>query len=184
MTRTGSILLRSKDFTGGVIVTHCVRSGLRIPVRHISCVSISPGRMITITATYVPFLRGSSSGHTLVNTGVRHRTIPLVGPRTPFINAKVRCGTTRSSNTTLLYRGSNIIRCISTGRVHIHHSGNTLSGCRVVGFRHSGSKAYCGRHPVMTLNSHISINRALTSNPSVRGNRVTLKRGILITFVA
>lgn len=184
ITRTGRPLSRGNEFLGGHIAYHRESRFLAYRPRGMSCVSISPGVIISITATVVPFLRGSSTGHTLVNTGVRHRTIPLLGARTPIMNANVRCGTTCSSNIIIITGHKNAMATISTRSVRVAIGTNRMSECRLIGFDNSGRNAYVGRHPVISLRRGIRSNRIVTSNPTAYGNRISLNGGTLVNFVA
>lgn len=184
-TRTGRPLRRSNAFMGGEMMYEAGGNTIRlIPAREISCVSVSPGRIISVTATVVPFLRGSSTGHTLVKTGVRHRTIPLIEERTPIVNAKIRCETTGSSNTIIITGGSNVTREMATSRVVVGERSKMGSECGLLGFGHSGTNAYVGRTPVVGGNSRVRGNSIVTSKPTASLKRVTLNEGVFMTFVA
>lgn len=165
------------------IPIHCQRSFAAATSARISCMTISPMRVVSMTASLVPFLRRSSTGHTLVKSGVRQRTMPLLRPRHPLMNANLRTRTTHSSKVIVVDHASNRIICLSTSLVGIRSPRNGVRTCRLRGCRHSGRSAYLGRQPVIFPKSGMRTKRILTSNSTARNKRLTLKRGVLMTCV-
>ncbi len=193
VNRNGTPLQPSNSFVEGIIGYHRSTSCPIMPPSRIDLVSITPRRVTSISTDLVPFLRRSSNRHTLVNYGVVHRTIPLLRGSTPVINAKLRGRLYRSSQAVVATRNSNIIRCLSTAAVHVlcSHARRrrfisfrpTLGRCHVPGFHHAGRGVIVSLEPVYGGNRHIGHNSVLARNCTARGNRLTLKQGLLITCV-
>lgn len=193
VTRNGTPLGSSKAFVHGGMGSHRSTSFPIIRPTRMRLVSISPRRVTSVTTSLVPFLRRSSTGHTLVKSGVVHRTIPLLEDRTPVMNANVRHRLIESSHARVATRNSNMVSCISTAAVHVLCSHarsrrfmdfrSTLGRCEVPGFHGAGRGVAVSLHPVYGENSQMAGNRVLARNCSARGNRLTLNGGLLITCV-
>ncbi len=193
VNRNGTPLGRSKAFVHGGMGYHRSSSCPIMPPTRMGLVSMTPRRVTSVTTSLVPFLRRSSTRHTLVKSGVVHRTIPLLHDRSPVINANVRGRMYRSSHAVVATRNSNIVRCISSAAVHVlcSHARRrrfidfrpTLGRCEVPGFHHAGRGVAVSLHPVYSGNRHIGTNSVLARNCSARGNRLTLNGGLLITCV-
>jgi DNA-directed RNA polymerase subunit beta len=163
-----------------------------VPSEQISLMDVSPGQLVSVAASLIPFLENDDANRALMGSNMQRQAVPLVRTRAPLIGTGMEKVVARDSGVTAVAQRSGTVESVDAGRIVIKPDeateGPEMFSAKpdiynLVKFQRSNQNTCINQKPIVDTGDRVNAGDVIADGPATDSGELALGQNCLVAFM-
>ena len=188
-----AIVQARKDFNelpkSGFVTSRVNGEYKTIKKEEISLMDVSPGQLVSIAASLIPFLEHDDANRALMGSNMQRQAVPLVKPEAPLVGTGIESLVARDSGSSLICRHRGVVEDVDASHVVIRRLDKkdkpsaSVDIYDLVKYQRTNQNTCFNQKPIARIGDKVEKGQVITDGLSIDKGELALGKNIVTAFV-
>ncbi len=149
----------------------------------IDYIDVSPRMMISIAASFIPFLQNDDANRALMGANMQRQAVPLLTTEPPIVATGIEHKAAVDSEVCLKAEKAGTVTAVSATNITIKYDDGDMQTYKLTKFARSNAGTCVNQRPIVVVGDRVEREQIIADGPSCSGGEVALGKNVLIGFV-